>query len=327
MVTIRLTAIGMKSIEVFDYQLLKEAVKDSDLEYLQLSRGALHGQLVGQLAGDSAIDSGVYSQDVLVRGSFSRTHITLAFVQAADRAGCLNGMRLGLNGLVVFTEGGPMDSYILPAGTRWVTCQVTRDQLESRDISIPERGQVRRYPGLASVGMRLSYSLASMLPRLEGVHGGTESKPPIDVEDMVEAFVTAFCQTSDALSGVYYQRFSIKGRQRIRILRRLEEFVSQNLDRKLRIGDLLKVAGISQRSLEYLYKDHYGITPQRYLALRRLHSFREHLLRPREPQQTISSIAASYGLTHPGRLSKEYRDIFGELPSQTASGPDHPGLQ
>jgi len=75
--------------------------------------------------------------------------------------------------------------------------------------------------------------------------------------------------------------------------------------------------GVRQKSSEYLIKDYYGVTPQRYLTLRRLHAVRERLLRFDPEEQTIAEIAASHGFKHAGRFSQSYLKVFGELPSET----------
>ena len=85
----------------------------------------------------------------------------------------------------------------------------------------------------------------------------------------------------------------------------------------IRIGELCALAGVSQRSLEYLFRDHYGVSPVRYLATRRMHAVREQLLKMRPDESTVASLATAYGFRHPGRFAQAYRRQFGEFPSAT----------
>ena len=59
---------------------------------------------------------------------------------------------------------------------------------------------------------------------------------------------------------------------------KFEEVIEDHLSRDLRIPDLCAHLGISQRTLEYFCSDFYGMSPRRYLTLRRLNSVRDRLL-------------------------------------------------
>ncbi|WP_172797123.1 AraC family transcriptional regulator [Devriesea agamarum] len=75
---------------------------------------------------------------------------------------------------------------------------------------------------------------------------------------------------------------------------------------------------VSERTLQAAFRRELGVTPSRYVRNRRLDLIRSELL-GRHPGHGVSvaAIARSYGLTHPGRFSSEYRARFGELPSHT----------
>jgi transcriptional regulator GlxA family with amidase domain len=85
----------------------------------------------------------------------------------------------------------------------------------------------------------------------------------------------------------------------------------------IRIWGFCALAGVSQRSLEYLFRDHYGVSPVRYLATRRMHAVRGQLLKMRPDECTVASLATAYGFRHPGRFAQAYRRQFGEFPSAT----------
>ena len=67
---------------------------------------------------------------------------------------------------------------------------------------------------------------------------------------------------------------------------------------------------------------HYlGISPKRYLWLRRMHLARRALWRANTERTTVTEIASDYGFWELGRFSVAYRLLFGESPSTALRRP------
>ena len=85
----------------------------------------------------------------------------------------------------------------------------------------------------------------------------------------------------------------------------------------LYVSDLCRVAAVSERTLEYAFKEVMGLTPMTYLIRVRLHRVRQALLAATQGSTTVSTEALNWGFWHFGEFSRAYRDCFGELPSDT----------
>ena len=81
--------------------------------------------------------------------------------------------------------------------------------------------------------------------------------------------------------------------------------------------DLCRAAGVSERALEYAFKEVMGLTPVAYLTRLRLHRVRQALLAGTHGSTTVSAVALDWGFWHFGEFSRAYKDCFGELPSDT----------
>ena len=298
-------------------QLREDTVKDSGLDHLQMSNGFFQGQLLRCQMDDVILDTGVYSQDMLVMGTMPDDGVTLGYILGADRPGYFNGTRLNRHDLVVCSEGAAMDSYHLPAGTQWVALQLPRQQLESQGISAPVSPGVEIFSGFNPAKLQLGRKLETVFHEIYLEARVTEPGHHIDPEAMAETLTIDFRQALDAVTGLEQKKFKLSAGQRLRVLYRVDEFIRNNLDRAIRIGELCALTGVSQRSLEYLFRDHYGVSPVRYLATRRVHAVREQLLKMRPEETTVASLAAAYGFRHPGRFAQAYRLQFGEFPSAT----------
>ena len=83
------------------------------------------------------------------------------------------------------------------------------------------------------------------------------------------------------------------------------------------IPELCKVAKLSERNLQYGFKEYLGVTPIRYLRLLRLNGVRRDLLLNRGKKEKIVDVALDWGFIELGRFASEYRQLFQELPSAT----------
>jgi AraC family transcriptional regulator, ethanolamine operon transcriptional activator len=92
----------------------------------------------------------------------------------------------------------------------------------------------------------------------------------------------------------------------------------------LYVSDLCRAAGVSERTLEYAFKEIMGLTPVAYLVRLRLHRVRRALLAATPGSTTVSAEALDWGFWHFGEFSRAYRECFGELPSDTLRRPPEP---
>ena len=83
------------------------------------------------------------------------------------------------------------------------------------------------------------------------------------------------------------------------------------------IPELCQIANLSERSLQYGFKEYLGMTPIRYLRVLRLNGVRRELLISHSKKDRIVDVALNWGFIELGRFAGEYRQLFQELPSVT----------
>jgi AraC family ethanolamine operon transcriptional activator len=109
------------------------------------------------------------------------------------------------------------------------------------------------------------------------------------------------------------------------IVKIAEDYALSHAGDHLHVTDLCNVAGVSERSLEYAFKEVMGLTPVAYLMRLRLHRVRQALLAGTQGSTTVSAEALNWGFWHFGEFARAYKECFGELPSDTLRGkPDEP---
>ena len=86
----------------------------------------------------------------------------------------------------------------------------------------------------------------------------------------------------------------------------------------LQMIELTALTGKSERTIERIFKKHFGIAPYAYLKIHRLHLIRNKLIDARESiAVNIGDIAMENGFMQMGYFGSEYKKLFNETPSQT----------
>ena len=105
------------------------------------------------------------------------------------------------------------------------------------------------------------------------------------------------------------------------IMRRFRREVEENPDQPLYIPELCATIGVSDRTLRVCCQEQLGMSPKRYLLLRRM-NLAQRALRDAAPGTTsVTEVATEYGFWQFGRFAGEYRSLFGESPSATLGRP------
>jgi AraC-like DNA-binding protein len=131
--------------------------------------------------------------------------------------------------------------------------------------------------------------------------------------ELIETLLATLRQASDFAPS----RGDQTRRSRSDIVKRAEEYALAQTGVKFYVSDLCRVAGVSERTLEYAFKEVMGLTPVAYLTQLRLHRVRKALLAATPGLTTVSAEALAWGFWHFGEFTRAYRECFGELPSET----------
>ena len=98
---------------------------------------------------------------------------------------------------------------------------------------------------------------------------------------------------------------------------RFEEVLAEHISQPLNIPELSELTGASERVLRSCCAQFLGITPSRYVLLRRLKLVRIALREADPDAANIAELARRYGFAELGRFTTTYQAAFGETPSTT----------
>ena len=96
----------------------------------------------------------------------------------------------------------------------------------------------------------------------------------------------------------------------------LLDWLNGRLDEPIELETLAAVAGVRPRTLEAHFRLYLGTTPSGWVRRTRLARARQQLLAAND-EITVTGVAVAHGFSQLGRFAAQYRQQFGELPSET----------
>jgi AraC-like DNA-binding protein len=235
----------------------------------------------------------------------------------------LNGVR-GARSNAVLAPGGLEFAAIAPDSLGWAAIALPMSLLEElAELAPPTVRQAARVQMLDLPGASLSRlsavlgaaaRLSSTAPAALALPGTPEALAASIREAMMEALAPGI--------SVVPQRRAL--RDAMRVVRDAEAFLHAHPDRPLHRDDLCTALGVSRRKLHDAFVATVGLTPPSYLKIRRLTLARRALQATPRQRSWVKSIALAHGFWHLGYFATDYRELFGELPSETlGSAPPH----
>lgn len=108
-----------------------------------------------------------------------------------------------------------------------------------------------------------------------------------------------------------------KGKSYSQIVRACEDYTLNLEGRRPYLSELCATANVSERTLQYAFKDIMGMSPLSYLHRLRLHRVRDELRKAKSGSTTVTDVALNWGFWHFGEFSRAYKNCFEEVPSAT----------
>jgi AraC-like DNA-binding protein len=195
------------------------------------------------------------------------------------------------------------------------------EALSGKALSLPAAARILRPAARDAARLRRLHAQACRLAETRPkVLAHPEVARAIE-QGLIHAFVT--CLAAKARDD------GAARRHHTRIMVRFEEVLGEHPNRQLHLPELCALIGVTERTLRSCCAEFLGISPSRYVLLRRLRRVRVALRDADPATASVAEIASGCGFTELGRFAGAYRNVFGESPSTTlrrspGSGILHP---
>ena len=102
-----------------------------------------------------------------------------------------------------------------------------------------------------------------------------------------------------------------------RTVERVDEYLRAHTHCAVRLSELCRYLKMSERTLHRVFTEYMDLPPRLYMHRWRLSQVRAALAAPEHGDLKVGDVAASFGLWELGRFAGDYRQMFGERPSET----------
>ncbi len=266
--------------------------------------------------GDMVVQQGTTSAHRTRGGIFPGIAVLIVNLQAAERPARVNGAELGTAEAVLLGGGAELTVYN-PRYLDWAALALPLPLLEELVEVAPLPLRVRGASSLLALRPDRAARLASAL--------SAAGRLAEDLQAMVN---TPCCASNLAMAlreevaAALTAEAEIRPRPRavgqaLRIVAAAEAFMEADLTRPVYTEQLCAALGVSARCLHDAFHAALGISPHASLKSRRLMLVRRALLSRQDGPDLVKSVALGHGFWHLGHFARDYRALFGELPSET----------
>jgi AraC-like DNA-binding protein len=231
----------------------------------------------------------------------------------------VNGIETSRDQIAMFGLDWPY--YIRSSsGSGWGTISVIPGDLAAAGRAIIGRELTR--PGLM-LAIRPPIPSLSRLLQLHQATGDLAKTAPdiLAKPEVARAIEEALVETMVLCLAADYPEARNVHRHRARVMRRLEDTLAAKSGETLYMAELCAAVGATYWTLRDCCLEYLGMSPKRYLWMRRMNLARRALRSADLEHTTVTEVATEYGFWELGRFSVAYRSLFGEPPSAALRRP------
>ncbi|WP_321839294.1 helix-turn-helix domain-containing protein [Paraburkholderia bannensis] len=286
--------------------------------YCQLSRGPFDGSVTSFMAGAVKVLVEKLNRTVHQRGHVDTRKFAVGIPFHLEGHSLLSGQASHLEALHVFSgkdgfEFLSPDQHVfvnLEIETAAVADATARAQLESIITRIGAKSGVvnidpARLEPFREV-LRVLLDSVAGAPRVLANRDSVASFEKSIVYGLGEAL-------DDFPHGAQHERGEARIARNWQLVRSVRDIVEGSPDCPLSVAELCVRMHASRRTLQYAFEETTGISPLAYMRAVRLAGVRKDLVHA----ASVTEVATRWGFWHFGNFACEYREQFGELPSET----------
>ena len=138
--------------------------------------------------------------------------------------------------------------------------------------------------------------------------------PPLLLQELEQAVIVGFLSVNEHTFS--RQLHQDKPHATLREVQRAEDYIEANWSRAIDIEELANVTQVSVRNLFRSFRKTRGYSPMAFVRMLRLKHVKQ-MLDAGGTNTTVTGAALSCGFQNAGHFARQYREMFGELPSTT----------
>jgi len=297
-------------VKFSSHEEMSEMAKLWEVEQVQIEKGPFTGSLYGINTPHIQIAKAIRSHGVIIKGKSPRNCYMFASVNGIGEI-THNGLPFTSNELLVLDNNDQID-FTSKSASSDITIAIDKDFFEKTyeslfDQSFTYNREKNRIELINTKGNSIEYDLDRWRNYLtQNVDEWV--KDSVLTEEIEKNIIETLC----SYIGVVKDHKILSSEKDAIALR---HYIDKNYREDITIKEICDTLNTCERSLRSSFKKIFGLNPKDYLSRYRLGKFRNSLIKNSADNPSISIIGSQEGLFHPSRLPKEYKEMFGYLPS------------
>jgi len=287
-----------------------------DLHFKQLDKGEFRTDMLQFASNNSLIAHARFNRHFDQHGSPPPGKWTFAIFSEQTLPFVWHGKKISNNTISIYKPGSEIDSVTQP-GFETFVLSYTEEYLNElcADTGLPEINKLANGTDLFKCSlMELSRIRQQLHQEIDSLKNRS---PKVDILSSIRKWEIDFPEQILMILSRSLPVTSSSLRERHRAIKLIKQYLAEFPHEPVTVVQLCKIAGVSIRTLQYAFHEHYSVTPKTYLKNFRLNGVRRELWNSDPLVTRVNDIATIWGFWHMGQFAADYRKLFGELPSET----------
>jgi len=300
-----------------DFEAFCENARHWDLDYYQLDRGDFSSELLMFGNTTTLFTRARLGRRLLQKGAPPSGLVTFGLLANPDISIHWRNLDIYGDKLLIFPPGGELQSISQPDFDVF-TLSLSEETLNRtcHSLELPD------FRKLVDGNEAFNCHPESMLLLRKWLHntalGLANSPPAADrskrIQQLEEEFARRLVVTLAESRDPVYQPAM---RKRDRALKIAVDFIVESDIPVTSVKELCSIAHVSERTLEYAFRERFGQSPKTFTLTHRLNNVRKMLILADPDANRIYEISGQQGFFHMGQFTSDYKRLFAELPSET----------
>lgn len=302
-----------------DFEAYCESARHWDLDYYQLDRGIFSSERIMFGNSTTIFSNAKLGRRILQRGATPSGLITFGVLANPNISIHWRNYDISGDKMLIFPPGGELYSITQP-DFEVFALSLSEETLNRtcRSFELPDFRKLVDGNEVFNCHPQSMLLLRQWLQKT--TFGLTSCAPAADSnmqlqkleEDLARRLIVTLAESRDPMVKPVMRR-------RDSALNAAVDFIVESDSPVTSVRELCSIAHVSERTLEYAFRERFGQTPKTFTLNQRLNNVRKMLTNADRDVDRIYKIAEHQGFFHMGQFTSDYRRLFGEKPSETLS--------
>lgn len=288
-----------------------------DVDFRQMERGRFHGELLQFATGGVHISEARFCRSLNQKGAPPEGLRTVAVPACRDMRLEWRGKAVDSECLMLFPIGAELSSVSGP-DFHVYTCSFPDELLTAIGESMGFGGIDELSSGVDAI--RVGVEALNDLRQCLVAASGLARRSPSGLSDIATLGLLTRELPRRLLAAIATggeECHAAVCPKRQAALARAEEYIELHASCNMKVSDISRASGVSERTLQYAFRERFGIGPKEFLNAYRLQQVHRQLRNAKPKQTTVADVANAWGFWHMGQFAADYWQRFEELPSET----------